>query len=76
MSKAQVIAIMDDDGQSFGRSLSAQGAIETIHFMPRFGQRYATALKREFSLGWAGRSDPNGATMMFKDGRLSSISSH
>ena len=75
MTKAQVVSIMDDEGQSVNRSLTPQGTIETVIYTPAFGQRYATALKREFSLGFAGRSDPNSTVMMFKDGRLSSVSS-
>ena len=76
MTKAQVVSIMDDEGQSVNRSLTPQGTIETVIYTPNFGQRYATALKREFSLGFAGRSDPHSSVMMFKDGRLSSVSSH
>ncbi len=76
MSKAQVTAIMDDEGQSLHRSLTGQGNIETVLYQPNFGQRYSTALKQQFSLGFAGRSDPNATTLMFKNGRLSSVSSH
>lgn len=75
MSKSQVTAIMDDEGQSLHRSLSDQGNVETVLYAPNFGQRYSTALKRQFSLGFAGRSDPNGTVLMFKNGRLSSVSS-
>lgn len=76
MSKARVAAIMDDEGHSAHKSLSAQGQIETVVYTPDFGQRYSTALRRHFSMGFAGMSDPDGAVLTFKNGALSSISSH
>lgn len=76
MSKARVAAIMDDEGRSVSKTLSPQGAMETVVYTPDFGQRYSTALRRQFSLGFAGMSDPNGAVLTFKNGALFSISSH
>ncbi len=75
MSKARVAAIMGDEGHSAHRGLSAQGNTETVVYTPDFGQRYSTALRRQFSLGFAGMSDPNGSVLTFRNGALLSISS-
>jgi len=76
MSRAQVTAIMGYEGDAGGKSQTTQGTFETVYFMPNFGQRYSTALKRQFSLGFAGRSDPDGAAVGFKNGRVFTITSH
>ena len=74
MTKHQVIAIMGDNYLPAGRTQSAQGSFEGLHYMPSFGSRYATALKREYSFGLAGRRDTNGIMLQLKDGRLANIS--
>jgi len=74
MTKQQVIAIMGDNYRPAGRTQSAQGTMEGMHYLPGFGSRYATALKRSYSFGIAGRRDPNGVMLQLKDGRLANIS--
>jgi hypothetical protein len=74
MTKPQVIAIMGDNYHPAGRTQSAQGTMEGMHYRPSFGSRYATALKRSYSFGIAGRRDPNGIMLQLKNGRLANIS--
>lgn len=74
MTKQQVISIMGDNYLPGGRNLSAQGSFEGMRYMPSFGSRYATALKRNYSFGIAGRRDTNGVMLQLRDGRLANIS--
>lgn len=73
MTKQQIIAIMGDNYRPGGKTRSTHGSHETMAYLPSFGSRYATALKRNYSFGIAGRHDANAVTLHLQNGRLSNI---
>ncbi len=75
MTKAQVVAVMGDEGRSLNVSQSEHGTLETVQYSPGFGSRYVSALKSSYTFGLAGHEGLEGATLLFKNGHLSNISS-
>jgi hypothetical protein len=76
MTKQQVLAIMGDDYTQMGKGLTAHGSFEGLCYTPNYGRRLATALKRQYTLGIAGRNDTTVVTLQFQNGLLSTINQH